>query len=175
MFINALIDKGAGTESAFKLLKDGDISNANAAGYLGTLKGSWKLQKIHPEFLPKLYTVSATDLTIDPVGESANKVLRQVVGLAAYKNSIQTYEHFSERREQDGGDFDAGECVGFLYVIRRDGGGGALAMPTQAQGCAASMRHVRGPLDGLCPRHRWPRQSQPMSSGRGNRAGVHKT
>ena len=103
VYINALIDKGAGTESAFKLLRDGDISGANAAGYLGTLKGSWKLQKIHPEFLPKLYTVSSTDLTIDPVGESVNKVLRQVVGLAAYKNAIQTYEHFSERREQDGG------------------------------------------------------------------------
>ena len=103
VFINALIDKGAGTESAFKLLKDGDISNANAAGYLGTLKGSWKLQKIHPEFLPKVYTVSASDLTVDPMGSSATKVLRQVIALAAYKNSIQTYEHFSERREQDGG------------------------------------------------------------------------
>ena len=102
-FINFLIEKGAGTESAFTLLRDGDISNANAAGFLGTLKGSWKLQKIHPEFLPKVYTVSATDLTIDPVGESPNKVLRQVVALAAYKNAIQTYEHFSERREQDGG------------------------------------------------------------------------
>ena len=103
VFINALIEKGAGTESAFKLLKDGDISGANAAGYLGTLKGSWKLQKIHPEFLPKLYTVSATDLTIDPVGESANKVLRQVIGLAAYKGAIQVYDHFSDRRQQDGG------------------------------------------------------------------------
>ena len=103
VFINQLIEKGAGTESAFKLLKDGDISGANAAGYLGTLKGSWKLVKIHPEFLPKVYTVSASDLTIDPIGESPNKVLRQVVALAAYKNSIQTYEHFSERREQDGG------------------------------------------------------------------------
>ncbi len=72
VFINALIDAGAGTESAFKLLKDGDISNANAAGYLGTLKGSWKLQKIHPEFLPKVYTVSAADLTIDPTGASVN-------------------------------------------------------------------------------------------------------
>ena len=59
--------------------------------------------KIHPEFLPKVYTVSASDLTIDPIGESPNKVLRQVVALAAYKNAIQTYEHFSERREQDGG------------------------------------------------------------------------
>ena len=103
VFINQLIEKGAGTESAFKLLRDGDISGANAAGYLGTLKGSWKLVKIHPEFLPKIYTVSATDLTIDPIGESATKVLRQVVALAAYKNAIQTYEHFSERREQDGG------------------------------------------------------------------------
>ena len=26
-----------------------------------------------------------------------------MVGLAAYKNAIQTYEHFSERRQQDGG------------------------------------------------------------------------
>ncbi len=103
VFINALIDAGTGTESAFKLLRDGDLSGANAAGYLGTLKGSWKLQKIHPEFLPKLYTVSTTDLTIDPIGESVNKTLRQVIALAAYKNAIQTYEHFSERREQDGG------------------------------------------------------------------------
>lgn len=103
VFINTLIEKGAGTESAFKLLRDGDISGANAAGYLGTLKGSWKLHKIHPEFLPKVYTVSATDLTVDPIGESATKVLRQVIALAAYKNAIQTYEHFSERREQDGG------------------------------------------------------------------------
>lgn len=103
VFINHLIEKGAGTESAFKLMRDGDISGANAAGYLGTLKGSWKLQKIHPEFLPKVYTVSATDLTVDPIGESANKVLRQVTALAAYKNAIQTYEHFSERRQQDGG------------------------------------------------------------------------
>ena len=103
VFINALISAGSGTESAFKLMRDGDISGANAAGYLGTLKGSWKLQKIHPEFLPKLYTVSATDLTIDPIGESPSKVLRQVIALAAYKNSIQTYEHFSERRQADGG------------------------------------------------------------------------
>ena len=103
VFINQLITAGAGTESAFKLLKDGDLSGANAAGYLGTLKGSWKLQKIHPEVLPKVYTVSASDLTVDPMGSSGTKVLRQVIALAAYKNSIQTYEHFSERREQDGG------------------------------------------------------------------------
>jgi hypothetical protein len=103
VFINALIDKGAGTESAFKLYKDGDISGAQASGYLGTLKGSWKLVKIHPEFLPKVYT--DTNLVVDPVANSAtaSRTLRQVVALAAYKNAIQTYEHFSEKREQDGG------------------------------------------------------------------------
>lgn len=103
VFINALIDKGTGTESAFKLYKDGDISGANAAGYLGTLKGSWKLHKIHPEFLPKVYTDS--NLVVDPVANSgtANRTLRQVVALAAYKGAVQTYEHFSERRQQDGG------------------------------------------------------------------------
>lgn len=103
VFINRLIDAGAGTESAFKLLKDGDISGAQANGYLGTLKGSWKLQKIHPEFLPKVFTDSS--LVVDPVANTstASRTLRQVVALAAYKNAIQTYEHFSEKRQQDGG------------------------------------------------------------------------
>jgi hypothetical protein len=103
VYINALIDKGAGTESAFKLYKDGDISGANAAGYLGTLKGSWKLVKVHPEFLPKVFT--DTNLVVDPVATTATagRMLKQVVALAAYKNAIQTYEHFSEKREQDGG------------------------------------------------------------------------
>lgn len=102
-FINELIDKGAGTESAFSLLKDGDISGANAMGYLGTLKGSWKLHKIHPEFLPKVY-VDANNV-VDPVADSTTvgRTKKQVVGLAAYKNAIQTYEHFSERRQEDGG------------------------------------------------------------------------
>jgi hypothetical protein len=102
-FINELIDKGAGTESAFKLLKDGDISGANASGYLGTLKGSWKLHKIHPEFLPKVYV--DVNNVVDPVANSTTvgRTKKQVVGLAAYKNAIQTYEHFSERRQEDGG------------------------------------------------------------------------
>ena len=107
VFINALIEKGAGTESAFKLYRDGDISGANAAGYLGTLKGSWKLHKIHPEFLPKVF-VDNTNLIVNPVAvggttPTAGHTLRQVVALAAYKNAIQTYEHFSEKRQQDGG------------------------------------------------------------------------
>lgn len=103
VFINALIDKGAGTESAFKLTRDGDISGAQASGYLGTLKGSWKLVKMHPEFFPKVFT--DTNLVVDPVANTGTggRTLRQVVALAAYKGSIQTYEHFSNRRQQDGG------------------------------------------------------------------------
>jgi len=103
VFINALIEKGAGTESAFALLKDGDVSGANAAGFLGTLKGSWKLVKMHPEFFPKVFTDS--NLVVDPVANTATagRTLRQVVALAAYKNAIQTFEHFSEKRQQDGG------------------------------------------------------------------------
>ena len=103
VFINALIEKGAGTESAFSLVKDGDVSGANAAGFLGTLKGSWKLVKMHPEFFPKVFTDS--NLVVDPVATTATagRTLRQVVALAAYKNAIQTFEHFSEKRQQDGG------------------------------------------------------------------------
>ena len=103
VFINALIEKGVGTESAFKLYRDGDISGANAAGYLGTLKGSWKLHKIHPEFLPRVFVDA--NLVVDPVATTATgtTTLRPVVALAAYKNAIQTYEHFSEKRSQDGG------------------------------------------------------------------------
>jgi hypothetical protein len=103
VFINALIDAGAGTAPAFEMLKDGDISGAQAAGYLGTLKGSWKLVKIHPEFLPKVFTDS--NLVVDPVADTstASRTLRQVIALAVYKNAVQTYEHFSERRQADGG------------------------------------------------------------------------
>ena len=103
VFINALIEKGVGTESAFKLFRDGDISGAQASGYLGTLKGSWKLVKMHPEWFPKVFVDA--NLVVDPMANTTtpNRTLRQVVALAAYKNSIQTYEHFSERRQQDGG------------------------------------------------------------------------
>jgi hypothetical protein len=98
VFINALIDKGAATESAFKLYRDGDISGAQAAGYLGTLKGSWKLIKIHPEFMPKV--VVNANWEVDPVGAGATT---QVAALAVYRNAVQTYDHFAERRQQDGG------------------------------------------------------------------------
>lgn len=45
------------------------------------------------------------ELVVDPIADTStpDRTLRQVVALAAYKNAIQTFEHFSERREQDGG------------------------------------------------------------------------
>lgn len=103
VFINALIEKHVGTESAFKLHRDGDVSGVGPQGYLGTLKGSWKLVKIHPEFLPRVFTDNS--LVVDPMADTStsSRTLRQVVALAAYKGSIQTYEHFAEKREQDGG------------------------------------------------------------------------
>lgn len=102
VFLNYLVDKGAGTESGFKMLREGDVSGAQAAGYIGSLRG-WKFQKMHPEFFPKLFTDA--NLVVDPVAntKTSGRTLRQVAAIAVYKNAIQTYENFAEKREQDGG------------------------------------------------------------------------
>ena len=105
--INYLIDKGNGTETAFDMLRNGSTSGefekGQAQGYLGTIKGSWKLIKMHPEFFPKVFVDS--NLVVDPLGYTgkAGVTLRQVVALAAYSQSAQSYDYFSNRREQDGG------------------------------------------------------------------------
>lgn len=105
--INYLISKGNGTETAFDMLRNGNTAGAfdkgQAAGYLGTIKGSWKLIKMHPEFFPKLFVDSS--LVVDPLGYTgkAGVTLKQVVAIAAYSGSAQTFDYFSERREQDGG------------------------------------------------------------------------
>ena len=105
--INYLIDKGAGTETAFDMLRNGstagEFEKGQAAGYLGTIKGSWKLIKIHPEFLPKVF-VDAQKV-VDPLGYTGKSgvTLTQIVALAAYSQSAQTFDYFSERREEDGG------------------------------------------------------------------------
>lgn len=105
--INYLIDKGSGTETAFDMLRNGSTSGefekGQAAGYLGTIKGNWKLIKIHPEFLPKVFVDS--QLVVDPLGYTGKPgvELKQIVGLAAYSQSAQTFDYFSERREEDGG------------------------------------------------------------------------
>ena len=105
--INYLIDKGASqTETAFEMLRNattaGEFEKGQAAGYLGSLKG-WKLIKIHPEFMPKVFVDE--NLVVDPLGYTGKEgvSLKQVAALAAYSQAAQTFDYFSERREQDGG------------------------------------------------------------------------
>ncbi len=107
VFINYLIDKGNGTETAFDMLRNGmtsgEFEKGQAAGYLGQIKGGWKLIKIHPEFLPKIFVDA--NLVVDPLGYVGKPgvELVQVAALAAYSQSAQTFDYFSERRQEDGG------------------------------------------------------------------------
>lgn len=108
VLLDALISKGDNTEMAFQAYKDADISGLKPLGFLGTLRGGWKVQVIHPEFLPIVYTVGhatpdSDPLTIDPLASSATKIARKVVALAAYKNAFQTYEYFSNQLSEPGG------------------------------------------------------------------------
>ncbi len=105
--INYLISQGTGTETAFDMLRNGNTSGefekGQAAGYIGTMKGSWKLIKMHPEFFPKVFVDAS--LVVDPLGYTGKGgvTLKQVAALACYSQSAQTFDYFSERREQDGG------------------------------------------------------------------------
>lgn len=105
--INYLISQGTGTETAFDMLRNGNTSGefekGQAAGYIGTMKGSWKLIKMHPEFFPKVFVDAS--LVVDPLGYTGKPgvTLKQVAALACYSQSAQTFDYFSERREEDGG------------------------------------------------------------------------
>ncbi len=105
--INYLITQGTGTETAFDMLRNGNTSGefekGQAAGYIGTMKGSWKLIKMHPEFFPKVFVDAS--LVVDPLGYTGKGgvTLKQVAALACYSQSAQTFDYFSERREEDGG------------------------------------------------------------------------
>ena len=107
-FLDSMLSKGSGTETAFNMWKGFDISGQKVAGELGVLKGGWRVVVMHPEFFPVVYTVGAANLandplTIDPLGTSATKAARKVIALACYKNAIQTYELFSNQLSSDGG------------------------------------------------------------------------
>ena len=101
-----LIEKGTYVEGGWKLYQDAKVSGTTGNSYLGTLRG-WNLIKIHPEFLPKVFVKS--DLTIDPnptltdVGTATGSTLRQIVAIAAYRESAQVHDFFSDKREEDGG------------------------------------------------------------------------
>lgn len=106
--LNYLISQGAGTETAFDMLRNGkagmgEFEKGQANGYIGTIRGGWKLIKIHPEFLPKVFVDAS--LVVDPLGYTGKGgvTLKQVAALACYSQSAQTFDYFSERREEDGG------------------------------------------------------------------------
>ncbi|QOC56123.1 hypothetical protein SEA_ZHENGYI_31 [Microbacterium phage Zhengyi] len=105
-FRDALIKAGTYTESGFEIYKNTDTSGVQGPAFFGSLRG-WNFVKIHPEFMPKVF-VDASNI-IDPsptltgVGTAASRTLKQVVALAAYKNSAQTYDFFEDKREEDGG------------------------------------------------------------------------
>ena len=107
VLINYLIDKGNGTETAFEMLRNGmtsgEFDKGQAAGYLGQIKGGWKLIKIHEEFMPKVFVDA--NYVVDPLGYTGKSGvdLKQVVALAAYSKAAQTFDYFSERRQEDGG------------------------------------------------------------------------
>ena len=103
---DALIKAGTYTESGFGIYKDTSTSGVTGPAFFGSLRG-WSFIKIHNEFMPKVF-VDASNV-IDPsptltgVGTAAGRTLKQVVALAAYKNSAQTYDFFADKRQEDGG------------------------------------------------------------------------
>jgi hypothetical protein len=115
--LNYLISQGTGTETAFDMLRNGkagmgEFEKGQAAGYIGTIRGGWKLIKIHPEFLPKVFVDAS--LVVDPIGYTGKGgvTLKQVAALACYSQSAQTFDYFSKRRQEDGGTrFDGTEYV----------------------------------------------------------------
>ncbi|QQO39322.1 hypothetical protein SEA_CRUNCHYBOI_36 [Microbacterium phage CrunchyBoi] len=105
-FRDALIKAGTYTESGFDTYKNTDTSGVQGPAFFGSLRG-WNFVKIHPEFMPKIF-VDASNVvdpspTLTGVGTAAGRTLKQLVALAAYKNSAQTYDFFEDKREEDGG------------------------------------------------------------------------
>lgn len=115
--MNYFISQGAGTETAFDMLRNGkagmgEFEKGQANGYIGTIRGGWKLIKIHPEFLPKVFVDGS--LVVDPLGYTGKGGVtkKQVAALACYSQSAQTFDYFSKRRSEDGGvRFDGTEYV----------------------------------------------------------------
>ena len=105
-FRDALIKAGTYTESGFEVYKNTDTSGVQGPAFFGSLRG-WNFVKIHPEFMPKIF-VDASNVvdpspTLTGVATAASRTLKQVVALAAYKNSAQTYDFFEDKRQEDGG------------------------------------------------------------------------
>jgi len=107
VFRDVLIEKGAYIEAGFDMYKNADLSGANGPSFLGTLRGSWKLIKVHPEFMPKVFVDASNVIDPNPTltapGTATNRTLKQVSALAAYKGSAQVHEFFADKRSEEGG------------------------------------------------------------------------
>ena len=106
VFRDALIKAGTYVEGGYEQYKNADTSGVMGPAYFGSLRG-WNFMKIHAEFMPKVFVDSNNVVdpspTLNGVGTAAGRTLKQMVALAAYKSSAQTYDYFEERREEDGG------------------------------------------------------------------------
>jgi len=104
-FRDALIKAGTYVDGGFDIYKNADHSGVTGPAFFGSLRG-WTFVKIHPEFMPKVF-VDASNVvdpspTLTGVGTAASRTLKQVVALAAYKGSAQTYDFYEDKREDDG-------------------------------------------------------------------------
>lgn len=106
VFRDALIKAGTYVDGGFEVYKNADNSGVTGPAFFGKLRG-WSFVKIHPEFLPKVFVdsnhVVDPNPTLTGVGTAANRTLKQVVALAAYKGSAQTYNYFNDKKSEDGG------------------------------------------------------------------------
>lgn len=107
VFRDVLIEKGQNTETGLDMYRNADVSGANGPSFLGTLRGSWRLMKVHPEFMPKVFVTGSNIVnpvpTMTGVGTASDGTLKQVAALAAYKGSAQVHEFFADKRQEDGG------------------------------------------------------------------------
>jgi hypothetical protein len=106
-FRDVMISKGTYVDKGFDMYMNSDISGANGPSFLGELRGGWRLMKIHPEFMPKVF-VDASNVvdpnpTLTGVGTATSRTLKQVAALAVYKGSAQVHEFFADKRQEDGG------------------------------------------------------------------------
>ena len=106
VFRDALIKAGTYVDGGFEIYKNADNSGVTGAAFFGSLRG-WKFMKIHPEFLPKVFVTSTNVVDPSPTltapGVATSRTLKQVVALAAYKGSAQTYDYFNDKKSEEGG------------------------------------------------------------------------
>src|SRR5690606_8784162 len=107
VFRDQYIKQGTYVDAGFDTYKNDKISGATGPSFLGELHGGWKVIKIHPEWMPKVFVDSSNVVDPNPtltgVGTATNRTLKQVSALAAYKSAAQVHEFFADKRSEDGG------------------------------------------------------------------------